>query len=110
MSSTTAGILFIVVLVAALVAAYKPFGDYMYRVVTGTKHSRVERGVYRAIGVNPEGEQSWGVYARSVLAFSVVGILFLYALQRLQGHLPGLGLALRRAPVRRCRGTPRSAS
>jgi K+-transporting ATPase ATPase A chain len=91
MSSTTAGILFIIVLVAALVAAYKPFGDYMYRVVTGTKHSRAERGIYRAIGVNPEGEQSWGVYARSVLAFSAISILFLYALQRLMGHLPGLG-------------------
>ncbi len=95
MSSTSAGILFIVVLVAALVAAYRPFGDYMYRVVTGVKHSRVERGIYRAIGVNPEGEQSWGVYARSVLAFSVVGILFLYAIQRLQSyiHAPGPNFA-----------------
>ncbi|HEY2794612.1 MAG TPA: potassium-transporting ATPase subunit KdpA [Micromonosporaceae bacterium] len=91
MSSTTAGILFIVALVAALVAAYKPVGDYMYAVVTGTKHSRVERGIYRTIGVNPEVEQSWGVYARSVLAFSAIGILFLYGLQRLQAHLPGLG-------------------
>ena len=91
MNSTTAGILFIIALVAALVAAHRPFGDYMYRVVSGTKHNRAERGIYRAIGVNPEGEQSWGVYARSVLAFSAVGILFLYALARLQGHLPGLG-------------------
>ena len=52
----------------------------MYRVVTGTKHSRVERGIYRPIGVNPEGEQAWGVYARSVLAFSAVSILVLYGL------------------------------
>jgi potassium-transporting ATPase potassium-binding subunit len=91
MSSTTAGIIFIVTLVAALVAAYKPFGDYMYRVVTGDKHSRAERGIFRLIGVDPEGEQSWGVYARSVLAFSAVGVLFLYAMQRLQAHIPGLG-------------------
>jgi K+-transporting ATPase ATPase A chain len=91
MSSTAAGFIFIVTLVAALAVAYRPVGDYMYRVVTGVKHSRVERGIYRAIGVNPEGEQSWGVYARSVLAFSVVGILFLYLLQRVQGHIPGLG-------------------
>jgi K+-transporting ATPase ATPase A chain len=91
MSSTTAGIIFIVTLVAALVAAYKPFGDYMFRVVTGTKHNRVERGIFRAIGVNPEGEQSWGVYARSVLAVSLIGIFLLYLLQRLQGHLPGFG-------------------
>jgi potassium-transporting ATPase potassium-binding subunit len=83
--------LFIGSLIVALAVAYKPAGDYMYRVVTGVKHSRVERGIYRTIGVDPEGEQSWGVYARSVLAFSAVGILFLYALQRLQSHLPGLG-------------------
>ena len=44
--------------------------------------------IYRLVGVNPAGEQSWAVYARSVLAFSAVGILFLYALLRLQAFLP----------------------
>ena len=87
MNSTTAGIIFIASLILALVLVYKPFGDYMYRVVTGRKHSRVERGIYRLIGVNPEGEQAWGVYARSVLAFSAVSILVLYGLSRLQEHL-----------------------
>jgi len=87
MNSTTAGIIFIASLILALVLVYKPFGDYMYRVVTGRKHNRVERGIYRLIGVNPEGEQAWGVYARSVLAFSAVSILVLYGLSRLQEHL-----------------------
>ena len=87
MSSTTAGILFIVSLVVALAAVYVPFGDYMYRVFTTAKHWRVERVIYRGVGVNPDGEQTWGVYARSVLAFSAVSVLFLYALQRLQNHL-----------------------
>ncbi|NES26459.1 potassium-transporting ATPase subunit KdpA [Micromonospora terminaliae] len=87
MSMTTAGVLFVLSLVVALVAVYRPFGDYMYRVVSGTRQSRVERGIYRAVGVNPAAEQSWGVYARSVLAFSAVSILFLYAFQRLQNHL-----------------------
>ncbi|WP_406038399.1 potassium-transporting ATPase subunit KdpA [Micromonospora sp. NBC_00898] len=87
MSTTTAGVIFILVLVAALVAAYKPFGDYMFRVVSGTRQSRIERGIYRLVGVNPAAEQSWGVYARSMLAFSAVSILFLYAFQRLQNHL-----------------------
>ena len=32
--------------------------------------------------MNPAAEQSWGVYARSVLAFSAVSVLFLYAFQR----------------------------
>ncbi|MCP3783454.1 potassium-transporting ATPase subunit KdpA [Micromonospora sp. A3M-1-15] len=87
MSMTAAGVLFIVSLVAGLVALYRPFGDYMYRVVSGTRQSRVERGIYRLVGVNPAAEQTWGVYARSLLAFSAVSILFLYAFQRLQNHL-----------------------
>ncbi|MFG2105675.1 potassium-transporting ATPase subunit KdpA [Micromonospora chersina] len=87
MSMTTAGVLFVLSLVAALVAVYRPFGDHMYRVVSGTRSSRLERGIYRLVGVNPAAEQSWGVYARGVLAFSAVSILFLYAFQRLQNHL-----------------------
>ena len=84
MSTTAAGVLFVLSLAAALAVAYRPLGDYLHLVVTGTKHSRVERGVYRLVGVNPTAEQTWGVYARSVLAFSAVSILFLYAFQRLQ--------------------------
>jgi len=48
----------------------------------------IERVTYRATGVDPEGEQRWTVYAFSLLAFSLVCVLFLYAMQRLQGHLP----------------------
>ncbi len=48
----------------------------------------VERLVYRLIGVNPEREQRWPTYAGSVLAFSVVSVLALYLLQRVQGSLP----------------------
>jgi K+-transporting ATPase ATPase A chain len=84
MSTTTAGVIFILSLVAALAVAYRYLGDYMFRAVTGTGNSIVERGVYRLVGVNPSGEQSWGVYARSVLAFSAVSILFLYGFLRLQ--------------------------
>jgi potassium-transporting ATPase potassium-binding subunit len=87
MSTTTAGILFAGSLVLALAVAYRPLGDYMYRVVTGVRHSRPEKLIYRLIGVRPDAEQTWGVYARSVLAFSAVSVLFLYGLQRLQNHL-----------------------
>ncbi|MDP9221967.1 MAG: potassium-transporting ATPase subunit KdpA [Actinomycetota bacterium] len=87
MSSTLAAVIFIGSLVLALALAYHPLGDYIYRVVSSTTHSRAERGFYRLIGVNPDGEQSWAIYARSVLAFSAVSILFLYAFQRLQSHL-----------------------
>ncbi|WP_250033666.1 potassium-transporting ATPase subunit KdpA [Paractinoplanes maris] len=82
-----AGWIFVITLVLALVAVYRPFGDYMYRVVTGKRNNVVERGVYRLVGVDPGTEQTWGVYARSVLAFSAVSVLFLYAFVRLQDKL-----------------------
>jgi K+-transporting ATPase ATPase A chain len=87
MSTTTAGVLFLISLVAAIALAYRPFGDYMYRSLNPKRDSSVERGIYKLIGVNPRGEQSWGVYARSVLAFSVISILFLYLFQRVQDKL-----------------------
>jgi K+-transporting ATPase ATPase A chain len=88
MSSAAAGVVFVAVLMLALAVAYRLLGDYMYGVVTSTRHWRVERTVYRIVGVAPDSEQSWGTYARTVLAFSVVSILFLYAFLRLQSLLP----------------------
>lgn len=87
MGTTTAGGLFIASLILVLALAYRPAGDYLFRVLTPAGHSRAERGVYRLVGVDADGEQTWGAYARSVLAFSAVSVLLLYALQRLQDHL-----------------------
>ena len=88
MSTTTAGIIFLALLIVALAAVHVPLGDYMYRVYSSDKHSRVERVIYRLIGADPKSEQSWGAYARSVLAFSAIGILFLFIFQLVQGKLP----------------------
>ncbi|WP_370010080.1 potassium-transporting ATPase subunit KdpA [Nocardia cyriacigeorgica] len=88
MSTTTAGVVFVVSLIVALAVVHVPLGDYMYRVYTGTRHSRIERVIYRVIGVQPEVEQTWPVYARSVLAFSAVGVLLLFGFQLVQGGLP----------------------
>ena len=56
------------------------FGDYMYRVVTGTKHTaRRARHLPAASASTRTPSRRWGVYARSVLAFSLISILFLYA-------------------------------
>jgi len=87
MSDTTAGLLQAGVLVAALAACYRPMGDYLARVFTSAKHLRIERGIYRLIGVDGDAEQSWAAYLRAVLAFSGVSVVFLYAFQRLQNHL-----------------------
>jgi K+-transporting ATPase ATPase A chain len=88
MNTTTAAIVMIAVLVAVLAIVHVPFGDYMARVYTSPRHLRVERGMYRLVGVDPDREQTWGVYARGVLAFSAVSVLFLYLFQRVQSHLP----------------------
>ncbi|OBF25016.1 potassium-transporting ATPase subunit KdpA [Mycobacterium sp. ACS4331] len=88
MSTTTAGICFLVLLIAALAAVHVPLGDYMFRVYSSEKHSRGERLLYRAVGADPDAEQTWGSYARSVLAFSAVSVLLLFTLQLIQGRLP----------------------
>src|ERR1700744_6536925 len=76
-----------------LVLVYRPLGDYMAHTFTTKKDLRFERGIYRLIGVDSRSEQSWPVYMRSVLAFSVVGVLIVSLLQRIQEILPySLGL------------------
>jgi potassium-transporting ATPase potassium-binding subunit len=88
MNPSLAGILQIVALVAALAICYKPLGDYIARVFTSPKHLRVESGFYRLMGIDSEADQRWGTYARSMLAFSGVCVLFLYLLERIQHWLP----------------------
>ncbi|ONH25753.1 potassium-transporting ATPase subunit KdpA [Pseudofrankia asymbiotica] len=93
MSAGWAGVLFVATLVVALRLVYRPFGDYLAHVYTSPRDTRAERVVYRLVGVSPRSEQRWPVYLRSVLAFSAVGVLFLYGFLRLQNHLPlSLGL------------------
>jgi K+-transporting ATPase ATPase A chain len=94
MSPVLAGVLQLLALVAALALVYVPAGTYMARVYSSPRHLRVEKWIYRGIGADPDTGMRWPAYLRAVLAFSVVGVLFLYLLQRLQGVLPGsLGFA-----------------
>jgi K+-transporting ATPase ATPase A chain len=83
-----------IALVAGIVAAlYRPLGDHMAHVYTSARDLRVERGLYRLIGVDSRSEQTWRAYVRSLLAFSLVGVLAVYLLQRVQTWLPwDLGL------------------
>src|SRR5690348_10598012 len=87
MSSTAAGWLQFALLVAALAACYVPLGNYMARIFTDTKHWRVERGIYKLCGIDPEADMRWSVYVRSILAFSLVSVLFLYLIERTQHWL-----------------------
>ena len=78
----------IIVYVIVLILITPLLGAYMYRVYAKQDTRRVEGLVYRLIGVKPEVEQSWRRYASSCLWFSAVMMLAIYALMRLQGHLP----------------------
>ena len=94
MSSAVAGWLQLGLLVLALALCYVPLGNWMARIFTSDKHWRVETGVYKLIGVDPEADQKWSAYLRSMLAFSAVSVLFLYGLERLQHYLLlSLGMA-----------------
>ena len=100
MNTTTAGVLFVATLALALAATYRPFGDYMARVFESDKHLAPERLVYRLTGVDPDADQTWGVYLRSVLAFSAVSVLALYAFLRVQqAHLFGPPYAVPQMPA-----------
>ena len=57
----------------------KPYGDRVF--------SAIERPIFRICGIDPDNEQRWTTYAYSILAFSLVSVLILYAQLRLQGHL-----------------------
>ena len=72
----------------------KPFGGYLARVFAGERTllspvlRPIEVGLYRIGGVKEAQEQHWVTYAVAMLAFSFVGFVVLYGLQRLQASLP----------------------
>jgi K+-transporting ATPase ATPase A chain len=91
---TLSGWIQIAVYFLVLLALTKPLGLFMFKVFTGERTwlspvlRPVERTIYRVSGVDETREQSWLTYAVSLLAFSLIGMLVLYALQRLQANLP----------------------
>jgi K+-transporting ATPase ATPase A chain len=81
--------------VVALVGLTKPLGLYLERVLDSRGKTfldsvlnPVERLTYRILGVDSSKEQDWKGYAVSLLVFSAVGLLFTYAILRLQHLLP----------------------
>jgi len=91
---TSLGWLQIALFTVLTVVLVRPLGGYMMRVFAGepTAFGRllgpVERSIYRFAGIDAAAEQKWYAYALALLAFNVVGVIALYALQRLQGLLP----------------------
>jgi len=84
-------------LIVALAITVPPLGRYMANVfgaradgsAPGDRFFRpIERSIYRVCGIDSQREQRWNVYAAAMMAFSLVSVLLLYALLRLQGSLP----------------------
>src|SRR5215470_4494659 len=90
MPVTLNGVLQVVIFLLVVLLLTKPLGLYMYKIFNGERtwlspvFVPVERFFYRLCGVNPEEEQKWTGYMISVLIFSVVGMLLLYAFERTQ--------------------------
>ncbi len=80
--------------VVVLLALVKPLGAFMARVYQGERTflhpvlGPVERLIYRIAGVDPKAEMAWPMYALALLLFNALGLLTVYAVQRLQGVLP----------------------
>ncbi|HEX8878330.1 MAG TPA: potassium-transporting ATPase subunit KdpA [Phycisphaerales bacterium] len=109
------GILQLALYIAVLIALVKPLGWVMARVLEGRTGEAplglgrllgwVEHGTYRLCGIATEGagagrrgvEMRWTTYAAGILIFNAIGFVAVYALQRLQGALPGNPAAI--APV-----------
>ena len=91
---TAIGWIQIILYCAIIVALVKPLGGYMTRVFNGERTflspilRPVEAGLYWVGGVDERREQHWLTYTVAMLLFHVGGFLIIYALMRLQAHLP----------------------
>jgi potassium-transporting ATPase potassium-binding subunit len=91
---TINGWLQILVFIGIIIAIAKPVGIFMTHVFTGERtfmHPVIrpfERLIYRLTGVDEKREMRWTEYAVAMLLFSVVSLVLLYLIQRLQGYLP----------------------
>ncbi len=87
-------VIHIVLYLTVLFALSWPLGIYMRSLFEGrlaarwTWISKTENGLLRVLGVSPEEEMHWSRYALTLIVFNAIGVLALYALQRMQGVLP----------------------
>jgi K+-transporting ATPase ATPase A chain len=91
----------IIFYLVVLLALAKPLGSFMAKVYQGERTfldrvlGPLERLIYRISGIKPEENMNWKTYAVTFLIFNMLGLIFVYALQRLQSVLPlnpqGLG-------------------
>src|SRR5208283_4623228 len=91
---TANGWIQILVFLVLILAVTKPMGVFMTRVFNRERTFMdpvlrpVERLLYRLTGVDENHEMRWTEYAFAMLLFSVVSMLLLYLMERVQGFLP----------------------
>jgi K+-transporting ATPase ATPase A chain len=91
---TTIGWLQAIIFFLIVLAITKPLGSYMARVFQGERtwlspmFVPFEKLIYRLCGVREDEEMTWYAYALSMLAFSLIGLAYLYILLRTQKWLP----------------------
>jgi K+-transporting ATPase ATPase A chain len=86
------GIAQVLVFAIVLIGLSYPLGLYMARVYTsrrfgGRTLGAIERGFYGLVRTDPDREQDWKAYSKSVIVFTILFFGLLYALQRLQAYL-----------------------
>ena len=84
---TVTGWSMILLFTVLIVALAKPAGDWMYALYA-RETLPGERALFRLIGVDPKADQSWVGYAVALMVFNLAGIVFLFAILKLQGVLP----------------------
>ena len=91
---TTNGWFQILVFLLVVLALTKPLGVFMARVFNREKTfldpvlRPIERLIYALTGVDENVEMKWTEYAVAMLLFSLVSMVLLYLIQRVQGMLP----------------------
>lgn len=69
-------------------------GTFMFRVFEGRRTfltpwiGWLERLIYRACSIKPDQEMNWKQYAAALMAFNVLGLIFVWLIQVLQASLP----------------------
>ncbi|MES2793540.1 MAG: potassium-transporting ATPase subunit KdpA, partial [Planctomycetota bacterium] len=76
-----------------LLLSVKPLGWFMARVLSDSPDqqpalTRGEGWIYKLCGIRPGTEMTWREYTVSALMFNGVGLIVVWAIQRLQGWLP----------------------
>src|SRR5215831_10725491 len=91
---TTENLLLVIVFFGVVLVSVKPLGIYIANVMEGQSilplriGASVESAIYRGCGIDAKSDMNWKHYALALLLFNTLGVLVVYALQRLQVWLP----------------------